>query len=62
MNAHLHTLTRTYDMDFLDVFTLSDRGDGIADGTKHLDRYHLLPTSIAEAFALQTTTTSSSNA
>ncbi|MCG2579096.1 tetratricopeptide repeat protein [Dechloromonas sp. XY25] len=62
LNTHLRTLTGTYDMDFLNVFTLSDRGDGIADGTKHLDRYHLLPASIAKAFTLQTTISSSTNA
>lgn len=62
LNANLLTLVSTYDMGFLDVFTLSDRGDGVADGSKHLDRYHLLPASIAEAFTLPTTTTSSNNA
>lgn len=52
LNASLRTLTHAYGMDFLDVFALSDRGDGIADGSRHLDRYHLHPASLIEAFAV----------
>lgn len=37
-------------MDFLDVYALTDRGDGIANGQMHIDEFHLLPTSVVEAF------------
>jgi len=37
-------------MDFLDVYALTDRGDGIASGERHLDYNHLLPSAVAEAF------------
>jgi tetratricopeptide (TPR) repeat protein len=37
-------------MGFLDVYALTDRGDGIANGKWHLDEVHLLPSAIAEAF------------
>ena len=38
-------------MCFLDVYALTDRGDGIASGQWHIDDYHLLPTAIVGAFA-----------
>ena len=38
-------------MDFLDVYALTDRGDGIASGDWHIDTYHLLPNATTEAFS-----------
>lgn len=38
-------------MAFLDVYALTDRGDGIASGQWHVDDYHLLPSAMSEAFA-----------
>lgn len=35
---------------FLDLFTLTDRGNGTADGTWHIDLHHLLPSAVPEAF------------
>lgn len=37
-------------MDFLDVYTLTDRGDGIASGHRHIDSHHLIPSAVCEAF------------
>ncbi len=38
-------------MDFLDMYSLTDRGDGVASGTWHLDPIHLLPSATVEAFS-----------
>jgi tetratricopeptide (TPR) repeat protein len=38
-------------IDFLDVYSLTDRGDGIATGQWHIDDCHLLPCAVTEAFA-----------
>jgi hypothetical protein len=37
-------------MGFLDVYALTDRGDGIAGGDWHTDTHHLSPDALAEAF------------
>ena len=37
-------------MDFLDVYTLTDRGDGIAGEGWHIDSTHLLPDTLVAAF------------
>jgi len=49
-NGILKNLARAAGMDFLDVYSLTDRGDGIADGQWHIDNYHLLPIAMTEAF------------
>lgn len=49
-NATLKKLALASGMDFLDAYSLTDRGDGIADGQWHIDNYHLLPVAMAEAF------------
>ena len=38
-------------LDFLDVYALTGRGDGIADGRWHIDNHHLLPSAIEAAFS-----------
>ena len=38
-------------LSFLDVYSLTDRGDGIASGEWHIDDVHLLPNAVVEAFA-----------
>ena len=37
-------------MDFLDIYALTDRGDGISNGEWHIDNYHLVPGAMPEAF------------
>jgi hypothetical protein len=49
-NATLKERALAAGMGFLDVYALSDRGDGIASGNWHMDSYHLSPAAIAEAF------------
>ena len=49
-NAILKKQALAAGMGFLDVYALTDRGDGIAGGDWHIDTHHLLPTAIAEAF------------
>lgn len=49
-NAILKAKALAAGMGFLDVYALTDRGDGIASGDWHIDTYHLLPTATAEAF------------
>jgi tetratricopeptide (TPR) repeat protein len=50
-NAVLKKEALAAGMDFLDVYALTDRGDGIASGEWHIDDYHLLPHATTEAFS-----------
>jgi tetratricopeptide (TPR) repeat protein len=52
-NAILKELALSAGMDFLDVYALTDRGDGIASEQWHIDDTHLLPSALVEAFARQ---------
>lgn len=52
-NATLKEQTLAAGMDFLDVYALTNRGDGVASGEWHIDSYHLLPSAMAEAFCRQ---------
>lgn len=38
------------DLDFLDIFALTDNGEGISNGLWHLDHFHLTPKALAVAF------------
>ena len=49
-NVILREQANVTGMDFLDVYSLSDRGDGIASGDWHIDNYHLFPKAAVEAF------------
>ncbi|MDD2914129.1 MAG: tetratricopeptide repeat protein [Gallionella sp.] len=49
-NASLKSQSLAAGMDFLDVYALTDRGDGIASGEWHIDEIHLLPSAVVEAF------------
>ena len=49
-NATLKERALAAGMGFLDVYALSDRGDGIASGDWHMDTHHLSPGAVAEAF------------
>lgn len=49
-NAFLKDRTLVAGMDFLDLYALTDRGDGIASEEWHIDSNHLLPFAINEAF------------
>lgn len=50
-NAMLKDQVLAAGMDFLDVYALTDRGDGIASGEWHIDNNHLLPSTVVEAFS-----------
>ena len=52
-NAALKDQALAAHMDFLDVYALTDRGDGAASGEWHIDNFHLLPSAITEAFRMQ---------
>lgn len=49
-NAMLKDQTLATGMDFLDVYALTDRGDGIASGQWHIDDVHLTPSAMVAAF------------
>ena len=49
-NTALKEQTLAAGMDFLDVYTLTDRGDGIANGEWYIDSSHLLPSAVVAAF------------
>lgn len=49
-NRVLRELALTQAMDFLDVFALTDAGDGTSNRRWHLDTYHLRPDAVVEAF------------
>lgn len=49
-NGILKQETLVAGLDFVDVHTLTDRGDGMASGDWHIDAYHLQPQAIAAAF------------
>lgn len=51
MNAMLKDLAIAAGMDFLDLYALTDRGDGFATGAWHLDNHHLRPDAYVTAFA-----------
>lgn len=50
-NANLKKKVLEAKMDFLDVYTMTDCGDGISSGAWHLDTHHLQPNAMLEAFA-----------
>lgn len=50
-NATLKEMVLVAGMSFLDVYALTDRGDGIASGEWHIDSNHLLPSAVEHAFA-----------
>lgn len=49
-NAVLHDQARQANIDFLDLYAMTDSG-GAADGRWHIDNYHLTPEATAQAFA-----------
>ncbi|MDR3482686.1 MAG: tetratricopeptide repeat protein [Burkholderiaceae bacterium] len=49
-NAILKEKARAAGMDFLDIYAMTDRGDGIASDDWYIDLYHLLPRAFPEAF------------
>ena len=49
-NHYLRESSKQHCFDFLDVYTLTNRGDGYADGQWHLDTVHLIPRAITKAF------------
>ena len=49
-NETLKSVVLSTGMEFLDVYAMTDRGDGIASGKLHMDDYHLLPHTLIEAF------------
>jgi tetratricopeptide (TPR) repeat protein len=51
MNSELAARAAAAGHDFLDVFAMTDRGTGRASGQHHIDRTHLHPERVVEAFA-----------
>ena len=49
-NRCLKELALVSRMDFLDVYALTDCGNGIADGECHIDTCHLLPSAVVATF------------
>lgn len=49
-NEMLNNMAIASGLDFLDIYSLTDRGDGIANGQWHIDNTHLLPSAMVEAF------------
>lgn len=49
-NYQLKMACQSYGHAFLDVHTLTDAGKRVADGSWHIDDYHLKPAAIIEAF------------
>ena len=43
--------TKEKGLDFLDVYTLTNRGDGFSNAKWHLDSYHLSPEGMLEAWS-----------
>ncbi|WNV05373.1 tetratricopeptide repeat protein [Candidatus Methylospira mobilis] len=50
-NVFLQELALTAELDFLDIYTLTDSGEGVSNGKWHIDGYHLFPDAIEEAFS-----------
>lgn len=50
-NAVLKDEALVAGIDFLDLYALTDRGDGVSSGEWHIDSNHLLPSAIIEAFS-----------
>lgn len=49
-NAFLRECSLEAGMEFLDVYAMTDRGDGLASGQWNIDSYHLHPKAMVEAF------------
>lgn len=49
-NAILKEQALAAGMGFLDVYALTERGDGVANGDWHMDTHHLSPSALVEAF------------
>ena len=50
MNACLQEESKKYGFLFLDIYSLTNNGQGLSNKKWHLDEYHLSPTAIQEAF------------
>ena len=61
VNAMLKEAALAAGMDFLDVYELTDRGDGTASGQWHIDDVHLTPDAMVEAFNAKGTNEGTSN-
>lgn len=51
VNAYLKEYAIVAGYDFLDIYSMTDSGGGVADGKWHIDRTHLFPHAVVEAFA-----------
>jgi hypothetical protein len=49
-NKVLQDETKKRNFDFLDLHTLTDRGDGFSNGLWHIDEHHLSPAGMIEAW------------
>ncbi|MFI3158417.1 MAG: tetratricopeptide repeat protein [Methylococcaceae bacterium] len=50
VNAYLKEYSSAAGFDYLDIYALTDDGNGIANGKWHIDRTHLFPHAVVEAF------------
>ena len=50
-NSILKNKTKEKGLNFLDVYTLTNRGDGFSNAKWHLDSYHLSPDGMLEAWS-----------
>jgi hypothetical protein len=49
-NYELRVKSKKFGFEFLDLHTLTDRGDGYSNGIWHIDEYHLSPAGMIEAW------------
>ena len=49
-NQRLRDRALAAGLGFLDLYGLTDRGGGVADGAWHIDHHHLLPSAVPAAF------------
>lgn len=50
-NEHLCTQAAAAGLGYLDVYSLTNRGDGMSNGQWHIDDHHLQPSAYVEAFS-----------
>jgi hypothetical protein len=49
-NFFLKKQSHFYGFNFLDLYKLTDRGDGFSNGKWHIDQHHLSPAGMQEAW------------
>ena len=49
-NIELSQKSKNWSFEYLDLHTLTDRGDGYSNGIWHIDEYHLSPAGMLAAW------------